>query len=360
MPEKYIVQYIPTYFEALGFPSETDVSSLSFNEVKTQFRRQAAPQAHTDRTGKSETDVARKEDSELRPKIVIHAYRALEKLYQSHDALRSYLAQIETSRSRQEFGADREYYSLWDALFSAGLETQEETRREMRHLGELINQKNQEITTLVQGDTDTVLPYGGAMVLRRTDIATVNPEDEKWLEDKTFPTTEQFVALVKKKGGVEKWNKWREKNSDNEGRLCLPPGVARYMNLTGIRLGGLDLTGSDFSHAVLNNASFNGWHTMLDNCNFSAAHLRDADLSNVHSATGTNFKGADLTNSHLDDSNFEGAVADRGTCLKNCAIYEASLSRSMVEAYALSNGISKTALVDFTGDKGPEKNGPKR
>jgi hypothetical protein len=103
--------------------------------------------------------------------------------------------------------------------------------------------------------------------------------------------------LERLKSGVEKWNRWRQRDRDVRPDL-------READLTGMDMSGAFLRGAIFSKARMVGVSIA--RSFLSSADFSFCDLRKADLSRVETV-GTRFFHTDLTGATLADANLSHA-----------------------------------------------------
>ncbi|NEQ49551.1 MAG: pentapeptide repeat-containing protein [Leptolyngbya sp. SIO3F4] len=101
----------------------------------------------------------------------------------------------------------------------------------------------------------------------------------------------EYLKLLEQ--GVERWNRWREKNSE----IFAP-------NLRNARLAGTNLRGANLRGADLGDTPLHG--TDLSNANLSYANLRGADLSEAN-LSYANLRGAHLSSANLCEANLHNA-----------------------------------------------------
>lgn len=127
------------------------------------------------------------------------------------------------------------------------------------------------------------------------------------------------------KQGVEKWNTWREQNSEID------------LNLNGVDLSETNLVGVDLYEANLSEANFCGANLNYANIEFadlSGANLNGASLSGAYlemtDFSGANLSGANLTMSHLSGALFSDANLSKailtGADLSGTRFYDANLT----------------------------------
>jgi hypothetical protein len=144
------------------------------------------------------------------------------------------------------------------------------------------------------------------------------------------------LSMLKKKGGVSAWNKWRFEYPEIIPDLC------------GADLGGADLHGANLSTADLSDADLTGAALSgadLYFANLSRANLSWADLS------WANLSGADLSWASLSDADLHGAD------LSGADLSGADLSGADLSGADLSNssmGFAPLGNVDLSGVKGLE------
>jgi uncharacterized protein YjbI with pentapeptide repeats len=179
--------------------------------------------------------------------------------------------------------------------------------------------------------------------------------------------------LAKLREGVEKWNRWRNKNP--EVRPDLSRTKLMSANLSGASLMSANLSNADLSGAHLSNADLIGAHLFdanlnradlsstnlisanlsranlisanlsranLRNANLSRANLRDANLSSIH-AIATSLLGSNLTNSILT-----------GACIQDWNINSATqLDRVRCDDVYLKAEWSEEELKDILSERRP-------
>lgn len=107
------------------------------------------------------------------------------------------------------------------------------------------------------------------------------------------------------KGGVDRWNQWREDHPDLFPNLSGENLSNHYLfevNLSGMNLKGIDLSracliGANLSWADLSDANLMGAY--LSQANLSSANLRNANLLGA-SLGQANLSHADLSNTQID------------------------------------------------------------
>lgn len=84
-----------------------------------------------------------------------------------------------------------------------------------------------------------------------------------------------------------------------------------------LRMPGANLTGANFSMAMLPGSDFAGAN--MSQANFFAARMRNANFANAN-LTGANFIKADLTNANFENANLMGAN------FTNCILQNANMN----------------------------------
>ncbi len=169
----------------------------------------------------------------------------------------------------------------------------------------------------------------------------------------------EYLAILKQ--GVEKWNRWRERNPDI--RLDFTGADLSRADLSGADLHGAtffraDLSGAMFFRAILRRAD-------LSEADLSEAWLFRADLGGAV-LRGANLLEADLSEAVLSEANLSGAdirEADlsgadlSGADLSDADIYGADLSGAVLSGADLGNASVGGTLfvnVDLSKVKGLE------
>ncbi|MGK3130816.1 DUF2169 domain-containing protein [Pantoea sp. C8B4] len=136
-------------------------------------------------------------------------------------------------------------------------------------------------------------------------------------------------------------------------RVQARQGDCRNMDLTGTDLSHLDLRGTDFTGALLENVNFS--HCQLDGCIFSDAILTRAQLY-ACSATECAFDNTALALAHCYQCDFTGSVFTQIECsewvLEHCIMYHTRISDVMFNHVTLAHCRFQHATLEscqFTG-----------
>jgi TIR domain-containing protein/pentapeptide repeat protein len=141
----------------------------------------------------------------------------------------------------------------------------------------------------------------------------------------------KHLSMLKKKGGVSAWNKWRSEHPE------IVPDL-READLRGADLRGADLRMANLAEANLAEAN-------LTEANLRGADLRGAGLNEV------NLYGADLTETNLYGADLRGAG------LNEVNLYRADLTETNLRGADLSNsrmGNTSVSDINLSGVKGLE------
>ena len=122
------------------------------------------------------------------------------------------------------------------------------------------------------------------------------------------------------------------------------------LNLRGVTLSGLDLTGANFRNANLRRADLSA--AKLDWAVFTDADLKSANLTGAQ-LKKANFTDADLSHANLQDSQLGGAILERA-CLQGADLSGADLTHAYIGHWKISRSTTSQEISFQLLYKNPE------